>query len=74
MDPDEKPKNDPPPDDLVKQRLPDPLPPSEREVYEGKIKELKEQLEVALAELDVFKNPKPPPKEKKKGLLERFAP
>jgi hypothetical protein len=68
------PGNDPKPEKLITERLPDPLPPSEREVLEGKIIDLQEKLDAALAELDGFKNPKPSPKPKQKGLLERFAP
>jgi hypothetical protein len=68
------PIDDPKPDDLTRTPLPDPLPPSEREVLEGKIIDLKEKLDAALAELDGFKNPKKPTTPKKKGILERFAP
>ena len=68
------PVNDPPPKKLVEQRLPNPLPPSEREVLEGKIKDLQEKLDAAMAELDGYKNPKKPPTPKKKGIFERFAP
>jgi hypothetical protein len=65
-------KPEPKGDDLGKVRTPEPLPPSEREAYEGKIKELEEKLSDALAKLDSALKPKPEPK--RKSALERFSP
>ncbi len=63
---------DPTPEDLAAQR-PQPAPtPSEKEIYEGKIKELQDKIAELEAELAEFKKPKPEPK--KKSAFERFSP
>lgn len=65
-------KPDPTPLELSKTRLPDPITQSEKEIYEGKIRELKEENEQLRAENEKLKKPVAAPK--KKSLAERFNP
>ena len=71
METPEKPevKPDPTPEELEAIRIRK-LPPHEREVYEGKLLQLKEENETLKKQLDE-KN-KPEPKPKKKGLLDHL--
>jgi cell division protein FtsB len=63
---------DPTPEDLSALR-PQPAPtPSEKEAYEGKIKELQEEIAALKAGIAELKKPKPEPK--KKSFNERFSP
>jgi hypothetical protein len=64
---------DPTPEELAQKRLPAPLPPSEREVYEGKLKEVREENEKLAAENKKLKE-LPPETKKKKGFLSRYNP
>jgi hypothetical protein len=64
-------KTDPTPEDLTRARLPDPLPPSEREVYEGKLAELKEELADVKSKLEKALKPAP---SKKGSLLSDYCP
>ena len=71
-------KPDATPSELAKTRLPETLPPSEREVYEGKISELEEELAKArdtIAELrDKARERKKETKPETKPFFDRFSP
>lgn len=63
------------PEKLVHVRVPEPLPPSEREAYEGKIIDLETKNAELQRKLDEKEKPSSPPREKKKpGFLTRFSP
>lgn len=68
--------SDEPPDvkpaDLAKARVPDPVTQTEKEVFEGRIRELLEEVATLKAEIKELKKGSTPAK--KKSLLERFAP
>ena len=70
----ENPENKPDPNDdplkLPEVRVPDPLPPSEREVLEGRIKEVLDENAALKSEIEKLKAPAP----KKKSGLSRFSP
>jgi uncharacterized protein YjgD (DUF1641 family) len=65
-------KKEPTAEDLAKKRVPDPLTPSEKEVYEGKLKEQDETIKKLREEIAELKKVKPV--KKPLSIFERFAP
>lgn len=63
---------DPTPEQLAALRLAEKPTPSEKEVFEGKIREQAEEIDRLKLELEEIKKPKPEPK--KKSFHERFNP
>jgi hypothetical protein len=60
------------PAELAKLRLPDPITPSEREVFVARIKELEAEVADLKGMLEKANKPKPEPK--RKTVLDRFSP
>lgn len=65
-------KPDPTPEDLAKLRLPPPITKSEKEVFEGRIKELEDENAELKKKLEEKSKPAPAPKQK--TWLERITP